>query len=544
MSPQRAAVQAAIANLESTGVVLEAGLTSAEVGAVETALAVRLPADLRLFLQTALPVTGGFPNWRHANLDRFRNHSAERADGVLFDVEHNRLWPAAWGSRPTSLEDTLAEARRRLASAPRLIPVRGNHYLPIVSERSDNPVLSVRQGDVRVVGRDLLSYLGSYGRGGECSTVGSGCDVPFWGELGLGRRVGLPDFVPADHCDHAGEFERFRQLAEPYGVEVQAGEVYWPIVWFSRPGEEAVNEQGRPLFGFYLRDAGWLIHTCPTLYFVPDRHRIADLCRFLFDRWPAAPAGELPRLRLSEDLRVKFRLVTVAHDTFRRDGEASRAVERERRGWRNMGDRQEDDVWGEYGARFGYPAERDFHTPTPSATWDISPIYLRTEEDFTSVEDNLTRKALAALRRCTRPGEELHVLDWNHPCYFLDPHAAADDGESWPIPVLPNGDHYIFLAPDLRFGLIGNCVEQTICVFGRELLEALADDPPLLFRKPAPTAEEWERLRIGWAALGWQRLNNNERGEYRDGFYEAFDFAPHRRPENDACFREPAPSVT
>lgn len=79
--------------------------------------------------------------------------------------------------------------------------------------------------------------------------------------------------------------------------------------------------------------------------------------------------------------------------------------------------------------------------------------------------------------------------------------------------MLPNGDHYIFLAPDFRFGLIGDCVEQTVCAFVRQLLDALA-----AFRKRALAAEEREALRAGWAGLGWRRLNCDERDEYRDGF--------------------------
>ncbi len=50
--------------------------------------------------------------------------------------------------------------------------------------------------------------------------------------------------------------------------------------------------------------------------------------------------------------------------------------------------------------------------------------------------------------------------------------------------MLPNGDHYNFLAPDLRFGVIGNCVEQTICVFGQPLLDLLVGDPPRVFDRP------------------------------------------------------------
>ncbi|HEY8971766.1 MAG TPA: hypothetical protein VIM64_21845 [Puia sp.] len=50
--------------LGKQNVTLERGLTDEEIGQVEAKYAIRLPPDLRLLLQTALPVSTGFPNWR------------------------------------------------------------------------------------------------------------------------------------------------------------------------------------------------------------------------------------------------------------------------------------------------------------------------------------------------------------------------------------------------------------------------------------------------------------------------------------------------
>lgn len=364
--------------------------------------------------------------------------------------------------------------------------------------------------------------------------------------------VNIPDFGPASRCDHAAEYGRLRRLAERHGVEVQTGQGGWwqggwPAIWFSRRADAAEDGRPRPLFGLFLRDAGWLLNGCPDLFYLPDRGRVEDLCLALFGSWPCWPPGGLrsPRLRLDDDLREAFDLVVVDGEAVRRDAEAARARRLERLGWRGMADGQMDEAWARYAARFGQPAGGGFRTPTPSVTWDISPVYLRSGEEFTRLEEDLARKALSALRLCTPPGENLYALDWNHPCYLLDPHCGvAEAGEPWAAPVLPNGDHYIFLAPDFRFGLIGDCVEQTICVFGQPLLDAFAKDSPLAFRKRALTAEERRIQRECWAGLGWRRLSCDERDEYRDGFYEAFGFSPHARQDNGSCFREPCPSVT
>ncbi len=49
------------------------------------------------------------------------------------------------------------------------------------------------------------------------------------------------------------------------------------------------------------------------------------------------------------------------------------------------------------------------------------------------------------------------------------------------IPVLPNGDYYVFLSPELDWGWFGHPWEQTICIFGERLLAAVAENPPTLF---------------------------------------------------------------
>ncbi|MBA4192696.1 MAG: hypothetical protein C0467_32415, partial [Planctomycetaceae bacterium] len=45
--------------------------------------------------------------------------------------------------------------------------------------------------------------------------------------------------------------------------------------------------------------------------------------------------------------------------------------------------------------------------------------------------------------------------------------------EEWALPVVPDRAFSIFVAPDLTFGLVGNPIEQTVCVFGQPLLDAV-----------------------------------------------------------------------
>jgi hypothetical protein len=93
---------------------------------------------------------------------------------------------------------------------------------------------------------------------------------------------------------------------------------------------------------------------------------------------------------------------------------------------------------------------------------------------------------VAASQSCVADGEAIMVLDLQHPCYRFLPHAlfAFETEDDWPIPALPNGDYYIFLGTDLSFGVFGHPWERSMCVFGRPLLAAFGDDPPLLFDRP------------------------------------------------------------
>jgi hypothetical protein len=70
------------------------------------------------------------------------------------------------------------------------------------------------------------------------------------------------------------------------------------------------------------------------------------------------------------------------------------------------------------------------------------------------------------------------VLDWQHQTYRCRPHKVRDEeppDEMWPTEIYPNGDYYIWLAGDFRYGTFGHPWEPSLCVFGEELLAAVAE---------------------------------------------------------------------
>jgi len=162
----------------------EAGLTDAEIAATEVRFGFRFPPDLREFLQTALPCSPRFPNWRSAEEAELRGWLDAPREGVLFDVECG-FWWSAWGPRPDDHGHAVDLARMELSALPPLIPVYGHRYLPSEPHRSGNPVFSVYQTDVIYYGADLEKYLAvEFGKQEFTrEATESGVRVPFWTEL-------------------------------------------------------------------------------------------------------------------------------------------------------------------------------------------------------------------------------------------------------------------------------------------------------------------------------------------------------------------------
>lgn len=167
--------------MEHTGAEITPGLTSDELDSVETRFDIRFAADHRLLLSAGLPIGKGWPNWRDGNARGLKAQLGWPAEGVLYDVEHNAFWPAAWGARPAQLRHALKSARYQLARVPTMVPVFGHRYLPGIAGQWDHPVLSMMQTDIVVYGANLANYLAVEFADG--SPEHAPVTVPFWCDL-------------------------------------------------------------------------------------------------------------------------------------------------------------------------------------------------------------------------------------------------------------------------------------------------------------------------------------------------------------------------
>jgi len=155
--------------------------------------------------------------------------------------------------------------------------------------------------------------------------------------------------------------------------------------------------------------------------------------------------------------------------------------------WRELEDSERRTVWGRFSREFQFrPSTSSAHwpgirEPSTSVTYGIGHLFGR--DDAESLENDLEEKALGAFRSLVSAGDWIWALDWQHPCYRFMPHAAGTS-DSFPIPVFPNGDYYIFLEPDFKWGWFGHPWERTICLWGEPLIEWIRASPPKLFGKP------------------------------------------------------------
>jgi hypothetical protein len=135
-------------------------MTNAELEIVEARFGFQLAPDHRLLLSIGLPVGDPkWPDWRDGDEDDLRRRLRWPVEGILFDVENNAFWHPDWGERPPRSDSAVAEARRRLASVPALVPLYGHRYLPTQPHLVGNPVLSCYQTDVISYGCDVRDWF-------------------------------------------------------------------------------------------------------------------------------------------------------------------------------------------------------------------------------------------------------------------------------------------------------------------------------------------------------------------------------------------------
>ncbi|CAL9233521.1 unnamed protein product [Arabidopsis halleri] len=145
-----------------TGIHVSPGLTNQEISAVESSLGFSFPRDLRSILQTGLPVSTNFPNWRTGSN---RNHLLLPLLNLSQIVVRNGFWVDSWGIRPGNDSEALLLVKKLIEIAPVLIPVFGDFYVPSTSPNlAGNPIFQIDGDGVRELSCDVAGFLKGLGR--------------------------------------------------------------------------------------------------------------------------------------------------------------------------------------------------------------------------------------------------------------------------------------------------------------------------------------------------------------------------------------------
>lgn len=145
--------------------------------------------------------------------------------------------------------------------------------------------------------------------------------------------------------------------------------------------------------------------------------------------------------------------------------------------WAQVGTQEARRLWDRFDAAFRFrPSLYELpgiDEPTPSITYGL--VY----GDGTRAEPVWVNRALlAALRRVSDVDASVVVLDWKHQTYRCRPRWVRDEESpdaTWPVDFCPDGDYHIWLTEDFRCGTFGHPWEPSLCVFGEDLLSALAE---------------------------------------------------------------------
>ena len=149
--------------------------------------------------------------------------------------------------------------------------------------------------------------------------------------------------------------------------------------------------------------------------------------------------------------------------------------------WINLNDSEYKEMWDRFYKKFNFNPSTDrkdfpsFKEPSPFITYDISNNY------EVSTIDEWYKIVLKVLKECTGKEEFIYALDWQHDSFLYNPHFQNEE-DSWVIEPFPNGDYYIFIPNDMRWGILTQPWEETICIYGKDLIDSFSRHNPKMLQ--------------------------------------------------------------
>jgi hypothetical protein len=138
---------------------------------------------------------------------------------------------------------------------------------------------------------------------------------------------------------------------------------------------------------------------------------------------------------------------------------------------RPVGEAEYDDLVNRFKRRFAFNASmRQFPgvtEPEESITWS----------NVLDAADEVGPAVRRALTACVQPGELVFFADPYHQGSAADLHRVGGPGQPrWNASAIADGDYAINAPYDLRFGTFGHPWEDSLCVWGVDLLAEVSDE--------------------------------------------------------------------
>lgn len=177
-----------VSKMKDAGIIFADGLSKEELEKIETVYGVKIPASLRAFYETALPIAPGndeFPRWNDfsdENIAAVRERMEAPYRWLKRDMEKG-FCPPAW--KDVNIESLFKDA-------PKLIPIYSHRYMPAI-DHPDPPILSTVGQDSIWYGATLEQYLKyEFLSDGSFSSDKPNVYVPIWSDV-IGECSWYPD---------------------------------------------------------------------------------------------------------------------------------------------------------------------------------------------------------------------------------------------------------------------------------------------------------------------------------------------------------------
>ncbi|MBW5449449.1 DUF2716 domain-containing protein [Cohnella sp. CFH 77786] len=147
--------------------------------------------------------------------------------------------------------------------------------------------------------------------------------------------------------------------------------------------------------------------------------------------------------------------------------------------WIKLTDKEYDYAWDLFEKRY------KFKPSISSTDW---PSILVVDDQFITYElsgtwdttDDLEEKCNKVFKELTTEDEYIYALDWQHECYWYNPHLPHGSKE-WTIPFYPDGDYYIFFPMDLSWCYFSHPWEKSVTLINEDLIKTFERHKPSIF---------------------------------------------------------------